>query len=246
MKTEHDRNFFIFILSDSQNFRSSCLDKFNLLLKKTNCNHKLAIIDNKSKESRDEIYFTLLGSLNLARVFSRDGLIKTYGIQLEDYSSSFKSNLVPIFSGPPDSIEIANVQPIILDFARCGILEPVLYFVASNFGTLTPVGSLHPQVTNYQAHVLMPNSSVWKLAYLIQCDDSGRNDVDMVKVCFVEEDHQVAFGVEDSARHLSNELTVLHNNKYSICRDFNLLINDLINHPNSEKVINPLLKVLDI
>ena len=75
----------------------------------------------------------------------------------------------------PIPVEIVNIQPIILDMTRCGVLKPVLYFVASDFGTCI-------------GQILLPGSSTWSLAYFIQCDDSGRKDLDMVKVCLVNEE----------------------------------------------------------
>lgn len=230
VKNENDRNFYILIRSDSQHLRKACLDDFNVLFITSSCFHKLALITEKPEEVRRDIYFTLLGSLNLACVFSRDGHLNTYGIQVDDFSSDIRSTLISTNPGPPVPIEIVNVKPIILDMTRCGILEPVLYFVARDFGTCI-------------AQVLLPDSSVWILAYLIQCDDSGRNDLDMVKVCLIEEEPDVEVEETKISSLGFKEMGVLINPKYALCRDLVCLIHDLKHLPANVNVMTPLLQV---
>jgi hypothetical protein len=218
VKIENDRNFIILLLTDNSAFRSKALETFQNLFETSPCSHKFDLIDDIR-----QIYFTLLGSLNLALVFTGDGALNSFGVQVEQIHSGIKSNLIST-NVEPASIEILNIQPIILDLTRCGVLEPVLYFVARDFGTCI-------------AQVLLPGSNSWSVAYLIQCDDSGRNDVDMVKVCLVHDENKS----EDTTE--LKDSSVLNNQNYPICRAISLLLHDLNHLPPTLDVVTPFIKV---
>ena len=226
IKVENDRNFVILLRTDNPNFRSVALKTFKKLFEKSDCNHKFDLIDDVR-----QIYFTLLSSLNLALVFTGDGVLKTFGVQVVDQreDSGIKSNLIASSNIEPVPIEIINIQPIILDMTRCGVLEPVLYFVARDFGTCI-------------AQVLLPNSTTWSVAYLIQCDDSGRNDLDMVKVCLVVNETNTET-VEEKEKEEQKDLSVLNNQNYPLCRAISFFLYDLKNLPSTLNVITPLIKV---
>lgn len=209
---------------------------FNELFAKSPCNHKLALVpdDMGYDDIGRQIYYNLLGSLNLVYVFTRDGYLKTHGIQMLPEDSPMKSTLISP-DVDPIPVEIVNIQPIILDMTRCGVLKPVLYFVASDFGTCI-------------GQILLPGSSTWSLAYFIQCDDSGRKDLDMVKVCLVNE--EVVPAVTDIADPTPSPLelkdpSVLNNPEYPFCRELATLLYDL-NHLSPDlNVVAPINKVLD-
>ena len=175
VEKEKERNFQILIRSEHAFFIKKAVESFQLLFNESKLNHKLGIINHGTREEVEkQVYFTLLGSLNLACVYSNDGILKSYGVQPEKNRKELLSGtMIPSFYEPVP-IEIANIQRIILDTSRCGVLEPILYFVARDFGTCI-------------AQIYLPGTFTWSLAYLIQCDDSGRNDRDMVKVCLVKE-----------------------------------------------------------
>ena len=140
------------------------------LIENSCCDHKLCIVCN---DDIKELYQKMTGSLNLCNFFSRDGIIRTHGIQTEKNHFQLRSTLIDE-NKVIRSVEIANLRPIILDYSRCGILEPAFFFVGVDFHTCI-------------ASVFDPESLKWKTAYLIQCDDSGFLDMDMVKICFVND-----------------------------------------------------------
>lgn len=217
VKAEHDRNFIIIVMLDSFILRSKTITKFNELFAQSPCNHKLGLIDVR-EDIRMQIYYTLVGSLNLALAFTVDGILKTFGILVDQNNSEIKSSLVSS-NYEPIPIEIINIKPIILDMERCGVLEPILYFVARDIGTCI-------------AQVLLPGSTTWSVAYLIQCDDSGRNDHDMVKVCLINE------------KSTEKDVSVLNNSNYPLCRAISGLLYDLKHLPASLDVVTPLIKVM--
>lgn len=206
-------------MTDNPALRLKGLVTFQDLIEKSPSNHKFDLID-----SVRQIYFTLLGSLNLALVFTGDGVLKTFGIQVESVHPEIKSNLIPS-KIEPVPIEILNIQPIILDLGRCGVLEPVLYFVARDFGTCI-------------AQILLPGSNSWSLVYLIQCDDSGRNDLDMVKVCAINEGNDY-----EEKQKEQMDLGVLNNPNYPLSRAISALLYDLKHLPSTLDVVTPLIRV---
>jgi hypothetical protein len=221
VKIENDRNFIILLMTDNSAFRSKALVTFQNLFETSLCAHKFDLIDDIR-----QIYFTLLGSLNLALVFTGDGAgLNTFGVQVEQTHPGIKSSLIST-NIEPAPIEILNIQPIILDLTRCGVLEPVLYFVARDFGTCI-------------AQVLLPGSNSWSVAYLIQCDDSGRNDVDMVKVCLVHDENKS----DDTISSEPKDSSVLNNQNYPICRAISILLHDLNHLPPTLDVVTPFIKV---
>lgn len=207
-------------MTDNQNLRLKALSTFQNLFEKSPCNHKFDLIDNFR-----QIYFSLLGSLNLALVFTGDRVLNTFGIQVQPNNPVIKNYLIST-QIEPVPIEILNIQPIILDFSRCGVLEPVLYFVASDFGTCI-------------AQVLLPGSNSWSVAYLIQCDDSGRKDLDMVKVCLVNDETKTT----EDKKVEKKETSVLNNPNYPLCRTISILLYDLKHLPPTLDVVTPLIKV---
>ena len=209
-------------MTDNPALRLKGLVTFQGLIEKSPFNHKFDLIDNIR-----QIYFTLLGSLNLALVFTGDGVLKTFGVQVEKAHPEIKSKLISS-KVEPIPIEILNIQPIILDLGRCGVLEPVLYFVARDFGTCI-------------AQVLLPGSDSWSLAYLIQCDDSGRNDLDMVKVCPINEGNK-----NEEKKEEKKDLAVLTNPNYPLCRAISVLLYDLKHLPPTLDVVTPLIRVRNL
>lgn len=250
LKSEKDRNFVIFLHSESIVFRTKAITTLNDYFNKSPCNHKVALI--KEEQGYDEvgrqIYYSLLGSLNLVYVFSHDGYLKTHGIQVIQ-KVPIKSTLIPT-NVEPIPVELINIQPIILDLNRCGTLDPVLYFIARDFGTCI-------------GQILLPGASTWSLAYFIQCDDSGKNDSDMVKVCLIHEEptppstaansstlepqEPQAIAPNDNAAaidsHLVKDVSVLNNPEYHFCRELASLLSDLVNFPNNIDICDPLNKV---
>ena len=235
IKVENDRNFIILLCSESVKFRIKALSGFNGVFSKSPCNHKIALISEEQgyEEVGRQIYYNLLGSLNLVYVFCHAGYLKTHGIQLIK-DSPIKSTMVSI-EVDPIPVEIVNIQPIILDLTKCGVLEPVLYFVARDFGTCI-------------GQIILPGSSTWSLAYLIQCDDSGRNDPDMVKVCLVDEELTSPTITEPQIDPTTipidhKETSVLNNPDYPFCCELSTLIYDLNHLPPDLNVASPLKKV---
>ena len=218
-------------------FRIKSLTSFNELFAKSPCNHKLALLPDEKgyDEIGRQIYFNLLGSLNLVYVFTRDGYLKTHGIQMLPEDSPMKSTLISP-DVDPIPVEIVNIQPIILDMSRCGVLKPILYFVARDFGTCI-------------GQIFLPGASTWSLAYFIQCEDSGRMDPDMVKVCLVNEDpvsQKVAVTEDADSKPVPIELkdpSVLNNPEYPFCRELATLLYDLNHLSPNLKVVAPINKV---
>lgn len=244
LKVEIDRDFIIFLRSESNIFRSKVLNTFNEVFSKSPRCHKVTIIREEQEgyeEVGRQIYFNLLGSLNLVYIFSRDGYIKTHGIRITE-NSKIKSTLISLEIDPLP-VEIVNLQPIILDTKKCGVLGPVLYFVSKDFGTCI-------------GQILLPGSSYWSLAYFIQCDDSGRNDQDMVKVCLVnEEEHHHLHLLQHLHQHNleyeshialaieKKEMSVLKNPEYPFCDELNSLLKDLNHFPKDIKIVELVNKV---
>lgn len=247
LKSEKDRNFIIFLRSESVLFRTKALTTLNDFFQKSPCNHKVALI--KEEQGYDEvgrqIYFNLLGSLNLLYVFSHDGYLKTHGIQVIQ-KVPIKSTLITTNSDPIP-VEIINIQPIILDMNRCGVLDPILYFIARDFGTCI-------------GQIFLPSAATWSLAYFIQCDDSGKNDSDMVKVCLVHEElpptepivqsttsePQPIVPIAPVEHHVNKEkdVSVLNNSEYPFCRDLASLLYDLVHLSPNLNIVDPLNKVI--
>ena len=197
-------------------------------IEKSPCNHKLGIINYSSTDDPNrQIYLSFLATLNLSIISSQDGYFQSFSISFAESSSiEFKSTLISTFSGPR-RVELANIQPIILDMNRCGVLTPSLYFIARDFGTCI-------------AKILLPDESEWKLAYLIQCDDSGRNDLDMVKVCLVRD--EVSESSIPSFENTTKTGSVLSNPRYPLCRTISYCLSCL-KGPDSDILIPSLIQV---
>ena len=170
-------------------------------------------------------------------------------------TSEIKSTLINL---NPENLEISrlvqvvNVKPIILDMTRCGILEPIFYFVARDFGTC--IGK-----------VLLPNETDWSLAYLIQCDDSGLNDLDMVKVCLVkidrdhdnENDNEIPsleleptplaanlpFKAQTLVNSKNDENLILENSNFPVCQSISTLLYNLKRYPKEHDIVFELISV---
>lgn len=168
-------------------------------------------------------------------------------------TSEIKSTLINL---NPENLEISrlvqvvNVKPIILDMTRCGILEPIFYFIARDFGTC--IGK-----------VLLPNETDWSLAYLIQCDDSGLNDLDMVKVCLVKNDRDHDNDIDNKDPSLeptplvvnlpskaqtpvhpkNDENLILENSNYPLCQSISTLLYNLKSYPKEHDIVFKLISV---
>ena len=236
LKAENDRNFIIFIRGESTIFRVKALTALKKLFLKSTCNHKIALI--KEEQGCDEvgrqIYYNLIGSLNLVYLFTHDGYLNTHGIRIIE-NSPITSTLIST-NIEPIPIEIANIKPIILDLSRCGVLEPILYFVARDFGTCI-------------GQILLPGASTWSLVYFVQCDDSGKMDSDMVKVCLVNEDREGSQPSETLSNQKVdpfNDLkdrSVLNDREYPFCRELASLLYDLVNLSPDLTVVDRLKQV---
>lgn len=240
VKEERSRNFQILIRSEHYFFMKKAVEAFQELFAASTCNHKLAVINpGTAEEVGRQIYFTLLGGLNLACVFSNDGLLKTFGIQIEKYEDpELSSSLISTFHEPVP-VELANVQPIILDMNRCGVLKAATYFSAREFGTCI-------------AQVLFPGAHKWKLSYLIQCDR------DTVKICPIDEEQEeqaqpIPTGNYSTSVPLSSskstrfEDSVLNDQNYSFCRNLINLISAVKEAPASDlKPANTFIKEINL
>lgn len=230
IKTDTDRSFVIIVNVENHNLQAKVVSELYGAIYGSPSHHKLIIINHSNaQDANAQIYSELLSSLNLSIISVRDGYLQTFGISFAAADPEIPdSTLVKPFPGPA-RVELSNIKPIILDKTRCGVLVPIMYFIAKDFGTCI-------------SQILLPNEDEWKLAYLIQCDESDRNDLDMVKICLVNpEEPGDASQPAKITNCLKDSDSVLHDPRYPLCQTLLSCIHALNNESSASDSIIPIL-----